>query len=85
MQLGKSPGCGRSFLSLLNLSFYRLNGLTVANRIHILEPQWNPTVEAQAIGRVVRLGQEEKVTVIRYAMTHSIEEVGILPRRQSLY
>ncbi|KAL2206931.1 hypothetical protein CC79DRAFT_1398786 [Sarocladium strictum] len=50
-----------------------LNGLTVANRIHILEPQWNPTVEAQAIGRVVRLGQEESVTVIRYEMAKSIE------------
>lgn len=47
----------------------------MANQIYILEPQWNPTVEAQAIGRVVRLGQEKNVTVIRYAMTDSIEEV----------
>lgn len=67
------------------MSFYRLNGLTVANRIHILEPQWNPTVEAQAIGRVLRLGQEEKVTVVRYAMTNSIEEVDKFPLLQCLY
>ncbi|KAK4220735.1 SNF2 family N-terminal domain-containing protein [Podospora fimiseda] len=51
-----------------------LNGLTVANRIHILEPQWNPAVEKQAIGRVVRLDQAKKVTVVRYAMKDTIEE-----------
>lgn len=54
-----------------------LNGLTVANRIHLLEPQWNPAVEKQAIGRVLRLDQREKVTVIRYAVEKTIEEVRI--------
>lgn len=34
-----------------------LNETQAANYIHILEPQWNPSVESQAIGRVVRLGQ----------------------------
>lgn len=52
-----------------------LNGLTVANRLHILEPQWNPAVESQAIGRVLRLDQQRQVTVVRYAMQRSIEEV----------
>ncbi|XDG08070.1 hypothetical protein ABKA04_007685 [Annulohypoxylon sp. FPYF3050] len=52
-----------------------LNGLTVANRIHILEPQWNPAVENQAIGRLLRLDQAREVTVIRYVMHKSIEEV----------
>ncbi|GIZ46851.1 hypothetical protein CKM354_000996000 [Cercospora kikuchii] len=43
-------------------------GLTItsASRVHILEPQWNPSVEDQAIGRVVRLGQAKPITVIRY-------------------
>lgn len=54
----------------------RLNGLTVANRIHILEPQWNPAVENQAMGRVLRLDQQRKVTILRYAMQGSIEKVG---------
>ena len=54
---------------------FSLNGLTVANRIHILEPQWNPAVENQAIGRVLRLDQQRKVTILRYAMRKSIEEV----------
>ncbi|KAJ6104356.1 helicase [Penicillium sp. IBT 18751x] len=30
--------------------------LTSATRVHILEPQWNPMVEQQAIGRALRLG-----------------------------
>ncbi|KAK4166949.1 SNF2 family N-terminal domain-containing protein [Cladorrhinum sp. PSN259] len=51
-----------------------LNGLTVANRIHILEPQWNPAVEKQAIGRVVRLDQANRVTVVRYVMSKTIEQ-----------
>jgi hypothetical protein len=60
----------------LNLQeFHRLN-LTAANRIHLLEPQWNPSVEEQAIGRAVRLGQVREVTVIRYVMEHTVEEVG---------
>ncbi|KAF1840938.1 uncharacterized protein K460DRAFT_389454 [Cucurbitaria berberidis CBS 394.84] len=51
-----------------------LNCLTVAHRIHLLEPQWNPSVESQAIGRVVRLGQERPVTVIRYIMNKTVEK-----------
>lgn len=54
---------------------YRLNGLTVANRVHILEPQWNPAAEKQAIGRLLRLDQSRKVTIVRYAMEKSIEQV----------
>lgn len=49
--------------------------LTVANRVHILEPQWNPSIEKQAIGRVMRLGQEKNVTVIRYVVEHTVEQV----------
>lgn len=53
-------------------------GLNLANasRIHILEPQWNPAMEAQAIGRAVRLRQEKEVVVIRYIMKKTIEEVS---------
>ncbi|KAF2642209.1 hypothetical protein P280DRAFT_396724 [Massarina eburnea CBS 473.64] len=52
-----------------------LNGLYVANRIHLLEPQWNPSIESQAIGRVVRLGQQRPVTVVRYIMNRTVEKV----------
>lgn len=40
-----------------------------------MEPQWNPTVEAQAIGRAIRFGQTNQVTVLRYIMKDTVEEV----------
>lgn len=54
-----------------------LNNLSVASRIYILEPQWSPSVERQAIGRVIRLGQEKEVQIVRFIMKtrYSIEEV----------
>ncbi|KAH8722371.1 SNF2 family N-terminal domain-containing protein [Phaeosphaeriaceae sp. PMI808] len=52
-----------------------LNSMSVANRVHLLEPQWNPSVERQAIGRVVRLDQRKPVTVIRYIMNKTVEMV----------
>jgi SWI/SNF-related matrix-associated actin-dependent regulator of chromatin subfamily A3 len=48
--------------------------LTAATRVHILEPQWNPAVEKQAIGRVVRMGQEKNATIIRYSVRNSVEQ-----------
>lgn len=48
--------------------------LTAATRVHILEPQWNPAVEKQAIGRVVRMGQEKNATIIRYSVKNSVEQ-----------
>jgi SNF2 family DNA or RNA helicase len=48
--------------------------LTVASYVHILEPQWNPFIEKQAIGRVTRIGQEKPVTVVRYVAEHTIEQ-----------
>lgn len=48
----------------------------MASRLHLVEPQWNPSVEKQAIGRVVRLGQDRQVTVIRYITNDTIEEVS---------
>ncbi|UZP37041.1 hypothetical protein NXS19_004857 [Fusarium pseudograminearum] len=48
--------------------------LTEANTVHIVEPQWNPTIEDQAIARVVRMGQTRPVTVFKYIMTGSVEQ-----------
>ncbi|KAI9666217.1 MAG: hypothetical protein M1821_004152 [Bathelium mastoideum] len=52
----------------------KLNKLSTANRIHLLEPQWNPSVESQAIGRLLRLGQTRNVTIIRYIMEDTLEK-----------
>jgi len=48
--------------------------LTVASRVHILEPQWNPSIEQQAMDRIHRIGQKRAVTTFRYIMKESIEE-----------
>lgn len=48
--------------------------LTAANYVLILDPWWNPYPEEQAIGRAHRIGQNNKVTVIRFISKDSIEE-----------
>lgn len=47
--------------------------LTQANRVFLMEPALNPALEAQAIGRVHRLGQKHKVEVLRLIMSDSVE------------
>jgi hypothetical protein len=56
---------------------YRLN-LTAASRVHLLEPQWNPSIEDQALSRAHRIGQTRPVVTIRYVMENSFEEVRTL-------
>lgn len=53
----------------------RLN-LTVASRIHIIEPQWNPSVEEQAIARAVRMGQKREVVIFQYVLQNTVEQVS---------
>ena len=48
--------------------------LTAANYVLILDPWWNPFAESQAIGRSYRMGQSQKVTVIRFLAKDTIEE-----------
>ncbi len=47
--------------------------MTQANRVFLLEPAMNPSLEAQAIGRVYRLGQTRPVEIVRLMMKDSIE------------
>ena len=49
--------------------------LTVANHVHLIEPHWNPMVEAQAVDRVHRIGQDREVVITRYIMRNSVEKV----------
>lgn len=51
--------------------------LTSANKVYVMEPQFNPGVEEQAVDRVHRLGQTRPVHIVHYIMTPSVEE-GIL-------
>ncbi|VBB81747.1 Putative protein of unknown function [Podospora comata] len=57
--------------------------LAVASRIYLMEPQWNPSVELQAIGRALRLGQTEQVAIVRYIVKHTIEDSNILSRQEA--
>lgn len=47
-----------------------------AQRVFIVESQWNPSVENQAISRAIRIGQTENVLVTRYVIKGTIEEVS---------
>lgn len=47
-----------------------------AQRVFIVESQWNPSVESQAISRAIRIGQTENVLVTRYVIKGTIEEVS---------
>ncbi len=40
----------------------------------ILDPWWNPAVEAQAIGRAHRMGQKQKVFAYRLVARGTVEE-----------
>jgi len=52
--------------------------LTAASRVYLLEPQWNPMIEEQALSRVHRMGQRNDVKVVRYIMRDSFEEKILL-------
>lgn len=48
--------------------------LTAADRAYLMEPQWNPTVEDQALARVYRMGQQKPVTTVRFVIAGSYEQ-----------
>ncbi|KAK2067592.1 hypothetical protein P8C59_001317 [Phyllachora maydis] len=48
--------------------------LTTGNAVYVMEPQFNPAAEAQAVDRVHRLGQKREVTTVRFIMEDSFEE-----------
>ena len=64
------------FMSVAVLTYilYRLS-LIAGNHVHLLEPHWNPMAESQALNRVHRIGQTREVTVRRYIVKDTIENV----------
>nr|CAD2193257.1 unnamed protein product [Meloidogyne enterolobii] len=48
--------------------------LTGANRVLIYDPDWNPSTDAQARERALRIGQQRAVTVYRLLTSGTIEE-----------
>ncbi|HXH32232.1 MAG TPA: DEAD/DEAH box helicase [Bacteriovoracaceae bacterium] len=66
------PACP-AFLISLKAGGTGLN-LTAADYVFILDPWWNPAVEAQAIGRAHRMGQTNKVIAYRMISKGTVEE-----------
>ena len=61
------------FLISLKAGGLGLN-LTAADYVFILDPWWNPAVEAQAIDRVHRIGQTRPVFAYRFVARDTVEE-----------
>ncbi|KAJ0423597.1 SNF2 family N-terminal domain-containing protein [Aspergillus carlsbadensis] len=52
--------------------------ITAASRVYLMEPQWNPNIESQALARVHRLGQTREVTTTTFIIKDSIESVRLM-------
>jgi len=66
------PAC-KLFLISLKAGGFGLN-LTAADYVFILDPWWNPAVEAQAVDRAHRIGQSKTVIACRLIAKDTIEE-----------
>ena len=63
----------RVFLMSLKAGGVGLN-LVEASYVFLLDPWWNPAAESQAMDRVYRIGQKNKVTVYKFITSNSVEE-----------
>ncbi|MFY0628376.1 MAG: ATP-dependent helicase [Reichenbachiella sp.] len=61
------------FLISLKAGGLGLN-LTKAEYVFLLDPWWNPAIEAQAIDRAHRIGQKNKVFTYRFITKNTVEE-----------
>jgi superfamily II DNA or RNA helicase len=61
--------------------------LTEADYVFVLDPWWNPAVEAQAIDRTHRIGQDKTVMVYRLVSEGTIEEkvVALQEQKRALF
>jgi SNF2 family DNA or RNA helicase len=61
------------FLISLKAGGVGLN-LTAAEYVFLLDPWWNPAVEAQAVDRVHRIGQTNTVFSYKFITKNTVEE-----------
>jgi hypothetical protein len=71
------------FLISLKAGGVGLN-LTAADYVFILDPWWNPAVEAQAIDRAHRIGQQRPVFVYKFITQGTVEEKILALQRRKL-
>ncbi|KAH0469033.1 hypothetical protein IEQ34_002265 [Dendrobium chrysotoxum] len=74
---GEQPFKSKHIQVLLILIQHGSNGLNLLEAQHVIlvEPLLNPAIEAQAIGRVHRIGQEKKTFVHRFIQTKWLLDV----------
>jgi SNF2 family DNA or RNA helicase len=63
----------RVFLISIKAGGLGLN-LTEADYVFIMDPWWNPAVEAQATDRAHRIGQKKRVFTYKFITRNSVEE-----------
>jgi superfamily II DNA or RNA helicase len=61
--------------------------LQAASAVVLMEPQWKPSTEAQAVARAHRMGQTRRVVVHRLLARESVDEalVAVLAEKQKLF
>lgn len=58
--------------------------LTEADYVFILDPWWNPAVEAQAVDRAHRIGQKNQVFTYKFITRNSVEEKILLLQQKKM-
>jgi SNF2 family DNA or RNA helicase len=58
--------------------------LTEADYVFILDPWWNPAVEAQAVDRAHRIGQKKKVFTYKFITRNTVEEKILMLQKRKL-
>lgn len=58
--------------------------LTEADYVFILDPWWNPAVEAQAVDRAHRIGQKKKVFTYKFITRNTVEEKILMLQKNKL-
>ncbi len=79
----QNGGGASIFLLSLKAGGQGLN-LTKASYVFHLDPWWNPAVENQASDRAHRIGQKNKVSIMRILMRHTIEEKMMALKKKKL-
>lgn len=69
----QDPQGPKIFLISLKAGGVGLN-LTEAEHVYLLDPWWNPAVEAQAAARAHRIGQKRSVVFYRLIAEHTVED-----------
>jgi SNF2 family DNA or RNA helicase len=58
--------------------------LTEADYVFVLDPWWNPAVEAQAVDRAHRIGQKNKVFTYKFITRNTVEEKILMLQQRKL-